>query len=143
MRVLHQSGQPVPEVLLLQRLLNRKLSSGPKLKEDLVFGPRTAAEVKKFQHQQRLAADGRVGADTWSALGLKTDIHHPVRLFAQPTYVLVRRGHDADGQHVGRSRARRRGTDRRPYGHADQRAAVRCAFTARSGSSARCPRCTR
>jgi hypothetical protein len=42
MRVLRQSGQPMSEVLLLQRLLNRRLSPSPKLKETgfLAPGPR-------------------------------------------------------------------------------------------------------
>lgn len=85
MKVLHQSHRQVPEVVLLQRLLNLRLAPSPALKEDGRFGPKTAKAVGDFQKQKHLTQDGRVGPRTWKALGLTIDISHPVQLFPQPT----------------------------------------------------------
>ena len=80
-----RQGQSLPEVVLLQRLLNLRLSPMPKLKEDGRLGPKTATEVRNFQRtDKKLVKDGTVGPNTWRALGITIEINHPVRLFAQP-----------------------------------------------------------
>lgn len=84
MKVLHP-GRRAPEVVLLQRLLNRRLVPAPNLKEDGVFGPKTRSAVESFQQKKPLMQDGVVGPATWTALGLTMDINHLVRLFPQPT----------------------------------------------------------
>jgi len=48
-------------------LTERGFELGP---ADGSFGPSTIDAVKSFQTEQGLAADGIVGAQTWSALGL-------------------------------------------------------------------------
>jgi hypothetical protein len=83
MEILHQGSRSMP-VKLLQRLLNKK-GAAPRLAEDGEFGPRTRAAVLAFQARERLAQDGVAGPATWSRLGLRLDVTHPVRLFGQPT----------------------------------------------------------
>jgi len=80
-----QQGSRSHQVKLLQRLLNKRRVVTPALKEDGVFGPKTKAAVTTFQSQQRLKVDGAAGPQTWQRLGIRYDITHPVRLFAQPT----------------------------------------------------------
>jgi hypothetical protein len=86
MELLRQ-GSRNDQAKLLQRLLNKRRLATPPLKEDGVFGPRTQAAVRAFQAQQRLLVDGVAGPQVWQRLGIRYDITHPVRLFAQPTNV--------------------------------------------------------
>ncbi len=60
-----QFGDHLPTVGILQKLLNR---NGAKLNTDGVFGPKTLAAVKQFQHSRHLKPDGIVGKDTWPEL---------------------------------------------------------------------------
>ena len=53
-------------VRLLQTRLN---ANGFKLETDGIFGKDTDAAVRAFQKAKGLAVDGRVGKQTWSALG--------------------------------------------------------------------------
>ncbi|MBH1973534.1 MAG: peptidoglycan-binding protein, partial [Rhodobacteraceae bacterium] len=84
---------PDPHVLLLQRLLNDWLSHEPGsevLVEDCNFGRRTEAALRRFQTSYtgavgRLTVDGIAGANTWRALGLQTEINHPVPRVGQST----------------------------------------------------------
>lgn len=97
MRTLRR-GSTGPEVGLLRRLLNRKLSPSPNLPEANVFGaryngamaridfgPKMDAAVRAFQRSRRLRDDGIAGPLTWSALGLTLDISKTVHLSSQPT----------------------------------------------------------
>src|SRR5262249_17439018 len=81
--ILHQGSRAIP-VKLLQRLLNKK-GAAPRLAEDGIFGPRPRAAVVAFQSRARIGQDGVAGPATWSNLGLKIDLTHPVRQFGQPT----------------------------------------------------------
>jgi hypothetical protein len=83
MEILREGSRAIP-VKLLQRLLNKKGAS-PRLAEDGAFGPRTRAAVIAYQARERLSQDGVVGPATWSRLGIRIDVTHPVRLFGQPT----------------------------------------------------------
>ncbi|KAB3532821.1 LysM peptidoglycan-binding domain-containing protein [Alkaliphilus serpentinus] len=57
-----------PDVERLQRLLvNAGFDPGP---IDGIFGPRTEAAVIAFQESKGLTADGIVGVDTWTAMGV-------------------------------------------------------------------------
>ncbi|WP_189279378.1 peptidoglycan-binding domain-containing protein [Streptomyces atratus] len=60
-----KAGSKGTGVTALQYLLN---SRGQSLTVDGAFGPTTTAKVKAFQKSQHLAADGIVGAGTWSKL---------------------------------------------------------------------------
>ncbi len=97
MRILRR-GNVGPEVGLLRRLLNRKLTPSPNLPEanifrsryngatsQIDFGPQTEAAVRAFQRANRLKEDGIVGPKTWSALGLTIDISRPVVPASQPS----------------------------------------------------------
>jgi len=53
-----QQGDRLPEVGVLQKLLNR---TGASLLSDGIFGPHTVASVKVFQTQRKLTADGVSG----------------------------------------------------------------------------------
>lgn len=55
------------DVTYVQRRLN---AYGADLNLDGVYGPRTAAEVRAFQTQHGLAADGLAGPKTWAALAV-------------------------------------------------------------------------
>ncbi|MEG4800317.1 peptidoglycan-binding domain-containing protein [Microcoleus sp. ARI1-B5] len=59
------------DVRYLQRLLN---TSGFSVTTDGSFGAKTQQAVINFQKQQKLAADGIVGAKTWNKLGVCTTI---------------------------------------------------------------------
>lgn len=61
-------GSKGPEVLQIQRMLNRAEPRGITLKEDSIFGPKTKARVVEFQKSARLKADGIVGEITGSVL---------------------------------------------------------------------------
>jgi hypothetical protein len=83
METLHPGSRAI-SVPLLQRLLNKK-GARPALPEDGVFGPVSRAALMDFQRRERITADGVAGPTTWSRLGLKVDITHPVSLAPQPT----------------------------------------------------------
>lgn len=93
-----QPGSTGPQVGLLRRLLNRKLSPSPGLPEANVFGsryngamseinygPSTTAAVSTFQSAMGIDVDGITGPDTWTALGITTEVDQPVTLESQPT----------------------------------------------------------
>src|SRR5215472_13712657 len=67
MRLLSQ-GCTGPDVLRVQRMLNRAAPKGALLKEDSIFGPKTKARVIEFQKQYKLTVDGIVGEITGSLL---------------------------------------------------------------------------
>lgn len=56
-----QLGSEGPEVAKLQKLLG--------VTADGQFGHKTEATVRAFQKKKKLVADGKVGPQTWSALG--------------------------------------------------------------------------
>jgi hypothetical protein len=58
-------GDRLPTVGVLQKLLKR---AGEKLDADGIFGPKTLAAVRHFQHAKRLHPDGIVGKHTWPRL---------------------------------------------------------------------------
>ncbi|UGY93223.1 peptidoglycan-binding domain-containing protein [Streptomyces gobiensis] len=57
------TGKRVKEV---QCLINKLWQGGNPLKVDSIFGPETERWVKKFQRDHGLAADGKVGKNTWA-----------------------------------------------------------------------------
>lgn len=63
-------GSRGPEVVTLQRELNRQLFPSPNLATDGVFGRITDHAVRAFQRKSGLAADGVVGPQTRAALGM-------------------------------------------------------------------------
>lgn len=69
MAVLHR-GSSGPEVITVQRELNRQSFPRPNLAEDGMFGPRTELAVKTFQRSNGLVPDGIVGSMTRAALGI-------------------------------------------------------------------------
>ena len=64
------SGSRGPEVLTLQRELNRQLFPNPRLVVDGIFGQLTRNAVIAFQRQAGLSPDGIVGPLTRAALGM-------------------------------------------------------------------------
>ena len=56
-----------PSIRQVQERLN-VLGANPRLVEDGVFGPRTAAAVRAFQQQRGLNPDGIVDTVTWNAI---------------------------------------------------------------------------
>lgn len=82
-----------PHVIYLQRLLNDYFSTVPHsdvLDEDNDFGRHTDAMLRRFQTDYRgpvgqLVVDGVAGAQTWRALGLQTEISHPMPMVGQNT----------------------------------------------------------
>jgi hypothetical protein len=62
------------QVRTLQRLLN-KLGFKPKLEVDGIFGPKTEAALKNYQHKQHLPVNGVAGDKTWEAL-----LGHPIKI---------------------------------------------------------------
>lgn len=76
------TGKTVKE---LQGLLNLRLGSTHKLKEDGVFGMSTWRAVLVFQKKEWLVEDGQVGSCTWAALRQteKYKILHTVLLIPQ------------------------------------------------------------
>ena len=83
MRPLSQ-GARGPEVLLLQRLLNKQ-GARPPLTEDQAYGPRTQAALTTFRSQSRPVPGAGVTPDVWRALGVTLEREHNVRLYGQPT----------------------------------------------------------
>ena len=65
--VILREGMTGPSIRQVQERLN-VLGANPRLSEDGIFGPRTAAAVRAFQQQRGLNADGIVGPITWNAL---------------------------------------------------------------------------
>lgn len=61
-------GSHGPEVKRLQDTLNRRYPLYSRLREDGVFGPRTAATVKEFQRRSGLHVDGIFGPKTRAKL---------------------------------------------------------------------------
>ena len=59
------SGEPPVE--RLQFMLNF-VKGADDLDVDGIFGPKTEAAVRAFQHNENLSVDGIVGRQTWSAL---------------------------------------------------------------------------
>jgi peptidoglycan hydrolase-like protein with peptidoglycan-binding domain len=59
-------GNKGERVVDIQYLLNQRIGAG--LAIDGVFGPATAAAVRKFQSANHLSADGQVGPQTWAKL---------------------------------------------------------------------------
>ena len=53
----------------LQRTLNARLAPSPRLATDGEFGPATTSAVKAFQAAHKIEVTGRVGPQTWVALG--------------------------------------------------------------------------
>ncbi|MEA2436490.1 MAG: hypothetical protein QOF65_1046 [Thermoleophilaceae bacterium] len=71
-RDIHEGGM----VVRVQQALRRAgLNPGP---VNGIFGPPTEAAVVQFQQARRLPANGIVDQKTWSALGLKGSVPHPV-----------------------------------------------------------------
>jgi peptidoglycan hydrolase-like protein with peptidoglycan-binding domain len=69
---IHDGGM----VVRVQTALTRAgLNPGP---ANGVFGPPTEAAVVQFQTSRRLPATGVVDQRTWTALGLKGQVPHPV-----------------------------------------------------------------
>lgn len=76
-------GSRGPEVVTVQRELNRQLFPRPNLDEDGIFGPLTQAAVRAFQRQAGIDIDGIVGPQTRAALGIAepgNSFTHRVRL---------------------------------------------------------------
>jgi uncharacterized protein (TIGR02594 family) len=78
-----EKGSSGDSVTRLQRLLNAILRPRPRLSEDGDFGAKTFEAVLRFQKLHGLKADGMVGPQTWTALGLKMAPATPPT--AQPT----------------------------------------------------------
>lgn len=86
-------GSRDPHVVFLQRLLNNALvhdRTQAVLDEDGVFGRLTDGAVRRVQATYsgpvgRLTQDGVVGPMTWRALGLGTEISHPLPIVGQNT----------------------------------------------------------
>lgn len=76
-------GSRGPEVVTLQRELNRQLFPRPGLSADGIFGPMTRNAVVAFQRQAGLTPDGILGPMTRAALGMPAPSHdftHRIRL---------------------------------------------------------------
>lgn len=63
-----QNGSTGEAVRLLQQLLITfgRLDNSS---FDAIFGPKTEGAVKQFQTESNLTVDGKVGQQTWAALG--------------------------------------------------------------------------
>lgn len=67
-----ERGDTGDEVKLAQKLLNKTLpSTYTKLVVDGIFGPKTEAAVRYFQHMKKITETGDVDAATWAALLVK------------------------------------------------------------------------
>jgi hypothetical protein len=62
-----RQGSRGPAVMELQRKLNASVQASP-IAVDGIFGPATAARVRRFQQTHSLAADGIAGPATWAVL---------------------------------------------------------------------------
>jgi hypothetical protein len=78
-----QMGSRGPEVVYLQRMLNLRM--GSRLREDGVFGPLTKAALVAWQSSQRRSGMPIADPATFTALGMRTLIEHPIQQFGQPT----------------------------------------------------------
>lgn len=94
MSVIVQSGSEGEWVVALQEALN---AAGYELDVDGSFGDNTEAAVIAFQRENRLAADGVVGPNTWAALGIETHSHHNKR---SSDVVYLERGSRGDAVRV-------------------------------------------
>ncbi|GLS86042.1 hypothetical protein GCM10010873_10160 [Cypionkella aquatica] len=82
-----------PHVIFLQRLLNNALVNDRTiavLDEDGAFGRLTDTALRRFQSTYtgpvgRLVSDGVAGPLTWRALGLTTELVHPLPVIGQNT----------------------------------------------------------
>jgi peptidoglycan hydrolase-like protein with peptidoglycan-binding domain len=63
-----REGASGPSVSRLQHLLRSK---GYRIEVDGLFGPKTAAAVRAYQHREGLQVDGVVGPQTWGSLGTR------------------------------------------------------------------------
>jgi D-alanyl-D-alanine carboxypeptidase (penicillin-binding protein 5/6) len=64
-----QLGADGEMVTALQRTLNARMKSSPRIGSDGDFGPETEGAVKRFQKENKLEETGIVDAATWKALG--------------------------------------------------------------------------
>ena len=86
-------GSRDPHVVFLQRMLNNALAhdrSIATLVEDGNFGRLTDAALRRFQSTYsgpvgRLTSDGVAGPTNWRALGLVTELAHPLPVIGQNT----------------------------------------------------------
>jgi hypothetical protein len=74
-------------VVQLQNALNTKLTPGPNLKPDGIFGPATQAAANRYQADAWLVVDGVVGRCTWNALlgQEEYNLRFPTTYIKQPT----------------------------------------------------------
>ena len=68
----------------LQSTLNARLEPPPRLAVDGDFGPNTKVAVQRFQEQKGLPVTGKVGPQTWAALG---DLVQPDSKIPAPEFV--------------------------------------------------------
>lgn len=89
MRILRNGSRGL-EVEFMQRLLvradARENVDTPFYGSDGIFGPETERAVRALQRRRAgLTVDGVVGPRTWTALGLRDQREHSIRLYGQPT----------------------------------------------------------
>ncbi|MBW1598397.1 peptidoglycan-binding protein [Streptomyces sp. JJ38] len=85
------SGSTGPNVTAVQHLLT---AQGYSTAADGVFGSGTTAEVKSFQSDQGLTADGYVGSDTWPELVVTVSSGHTGSAVKAAQVLLNKYGYD-------------------------------------------------